>query len=198
MRCPALTEYEVRSATSWAQQGWQCMVPERLRQTTRRFVPDMDWFGGAELALDPDLACEHPLLIRALELWRDARGARRMPARRDVDPTTLPRDLIGNILLIDVEHEPVRRFRWRLIGTEVTRRMGRDSTGRYWDELYDAKTLDWFAKGPEWVLTHRRPLRLAGKVPVESRDFMRSESIDLPLSDDGENVTMIWVVSTFS
>jgi hypothetical protein len=57
-----------------------------------------------------------------------------MPSRADMDPVELPRALLPNLFLVDVEESP-RRFRYRLVGTELTAIMRRELTGRYIDEM---------------------------------------------------------------
>ena len=52
-----------------------------------------------------------------------------MPARDDIDPVTMPIELLPNIVLVDVLPE-ARRFRYRVMGTAVARMLGTDWTGR--------------------------------------------------------------------
>ena len=147
--------------------------------------------------LDPTLDVQSPLLAQALAIWQDARGPREFPARSDFDPVALPAALLPHILLVDIEHEPRRRFRWRLIGTHITEVMGRDSTGRYWDEIYEPAMLDAIGTGPRWVLEHRGPIRSLGMAPLPGRAHLRSENLDLPLSSDGQCIDMLLVVSIY-
>ena len=69
-----------------------------------------------------------------LECWDKARNGRTMPARSDFDPLSLPRDLLANMFLLEVQHQP-RRFQFRLMGTAVAEMLGEDWTGKYLDEL---------------------------------------------------------------
>lgn len=147
--------------------------------------------------LDPELQFASPVLRQGYEAWTAARGARPMPSRRDLDPVALPRALLSHILLVDIEREPVLRFRWRLIGTHVTERLGRDSTGRYWDELYADNVRKALMTGPLWAMERCRPIRTLGYSPVEGKGHMRSENLELPLSEDGETVNMIMTVTDY-
>lgn len=147
--------------------------------------------------LDPFVRLHSPLLQSGLAIWHGLAGGRAMPARRDLDPTMLPPCLLPHVLLIDVEYQPCPRFRWRLIGTHITNTIGRDSTGRYWDELYDQATRQSLSTGPLWVLKHRRPVRTLGKAPVTGRSHLRSENIDLPLSSNGRDIDMLLVFSSY-
>jgi hypothetical protein len=85
---------------------------------------------------------EIPLLL--FDYWNRARGNRRMPARADVDPLSIPRPALANTMLIDVlwgvaEAELDPRLRYRLIGTGVvdTREglIPLDPTGWYLDQI---------------------------------------------------------------
>ena len=95
--------------------------------------PD-DW-----LQVDASLGFERPELVAMLALWRDRCRDGRLPARADFEP----RDFAGHlgwIVLADVEQQPLR-FRYRLIGTQVTAMAGRDMSGRYLDEIYPPEIL---------------------------------------------------------
>lgn len=150
-----------------------------------------------QMELDPEMAIRSPVVRQGLQIWEAARGNREMPSRRDLDPVAMPGRLLSHLLLIDVEHSPRRRYRWRLIGTHVTSVMGRDATGRYWDELYPAEIAEALATGPAWAIEHRRPVRSEGVAPIDERSFLRSENIDMPLSSDGGTVDMVLVVTDF-
>lgn len=154
-------------------------------------------FGSYAFEVDPELQIQHPVLRSALAVWERARGAKAMPARADIDVLDIPRAVLAHILLIDVEPGPPERFRWRLIGTHITGTLGRDSTGRYLDELYEPKAVDVLLTGPRWVMRHRRPVRTLGHASFAGKSHIRSENVDMPLSDDGERVSMIFVATVF-
>jgi hypothetical protein len=111
-----------------------------------------------------------------------------MPSRRDIDPLDL-KELLGWLLLIDVECSPLR-FRFRLIGTEIVGIRGMDLTGRYFDEgVFPAQDI---------------VLRFNTRVATEpcigfqcALDTMREaragciSRLSLPLSADGRQVNMI-------
>ncbi len=152
----------------------------------------------AEWLLDPQLQFTTPVFSEVLALWQDMRGAREMPMRGDFSPTMLPPRLLSQISMVDIDRSgPEPRFRWRLLGTGITRRVGRDSTGCYWDELYEAETLDWFAASTHWIMEHRRPMREVSSMPVPGRGFLIGESLEMPFSEDGENVSMTLAVTIF-
>jgi hypothetical protein len=76
------------------------------------------------------VTCDHhadPILGELLARWARKRGGWTLPARRDVDPTELPK-LLPHMRLIDVD-EGGARFRCRLRGTEPATAVGHDDTG---------------------------------------------------------------------
>ena len=135
-----------------------------------------------------------PRLKQALTYWQMKRAGRAMPARRDIDPVDIPA-LLPYVVLIDVLAEPLD-FRYRLIGTEIRNISRHDYTGRRFSELS--------GKGRGSVLwAHceevvRRQAPLSGSTPyVRSEHLRRCENVLLPLSEDGEDVTMILKVISF-
>ena len=74
------------------------------------------------------------MLKRPVDLWRDRHNDGRLPSPQDSDSETLL-SLGGQIALIEVESNP-RRYRYRLVGIQITAAVGRDSPGRNFDTLY--------------------------------------------------------------
>jgi hypothetical protein len=138
----------------------------RQRLTT----PDF-WVG-----LDPDLNCHDETLMGLYRYWQEKCGTRRMPSRRDIDPLELQPHL-GNVVLIDVEHDPLR-LRYRLVGTKITDVMERDSTGSIYESF-------------EWMIDNRTPLRTHGEAFYPDKNFYVYETLNLPLSDDDETINMV-------
>ncbi|HYM30375.1 MAG TPA: PAS domain-containing protein [Candidatus Cybelea sp.] len=149
----------------------------------------MSSYDESEFVTDPGLALREPALQSLLALWNAKRGAKAMPARADFDVADL-RPHLGHLVLVDVLR-PEMRFRYRLIGVEVTRRVGRDSTGKYLDELYAPEQYDRVIVAYRWVTQQCRPIRVEATLRHAHREWMRIESLDLPLSRDGESVDMI-------
>lgn len=143
--------------------------------------------GAAGEAATP-LEIGHPALRDLHRHWEARRGERPMPARVDMDPVELPRGLLGNLFLVDVE-EPPRRFRYRLVGTELTAVMRRELTGRYIDEmpfLYRKFALPAY----EEVMARGAPTYREINA-VEALWRIRYKRLLLPLSDDGARINMI-------
>jgi len=129
----------------------------------------------------------HPNLVTLLAHWHAVRGPRTLPSRADLDPLSLPA-LLGNLILVDVLPAPLR-FRYRLIGSRLTERVGRDMTGRHFDEvpepLYRERLLAWHTA----VVETRAPRAGASSRRLLER-WAPYELLTLPLSSDGERVDM--------
>ena len=148
--------------------------------------------------LDPSLNLDSQILVDLLQVWQDARGDRAIPARSDLDPLTIGPARLPYILLVDVEHQPKRRYRWRLIGSHIVTVMKRDSTGDYWDDLYSSSALAGLCARADWVVQHQAPLRATGHAASKDRTpnierFNNVETLYMPLSNNGETVDMLFL-----
>lgn len=140
--------------------------------------------------LDPSLCFQSPLLVDLHSFWREKSAGRPMPRRADIDPVDPAlRPHLGFVVLTDVLE--AERFRFRLIGSALTAAVGRDSTGKYLDEVYSPDDYQYMVAAYRWVVAHRAPLRITGNLHHENRSWLDMESIDLPLSSDGCAVDMI-------
>ena len=133
---------------------------------------------------------QHATLQRLYDYWNEKRGARRFPARGDIDPLEFGY-LLGWIMLIDVSHDPIR-FRFRVYGSEITSRMGADMTGKDLDEHPHPEFARQVTKA--WTRTVERgePTCTRFEGWVGDR-HLRFESLRLPLSSDGERIDMLLV-----
>jgi hypothetical protein len=138
-----------------------------------------------------------PILRPVLDYWDRKRGTRAMPRRLDIEPLEL-KAFLRHLFLI----EPLAggEFRYRLLGSEITERYGRNSTGKTVREAY--------AKHPavaEWItglllaaVTRKRPILASGPLRFMRKEHVFSQSLVLPLSDEGDAVTMIFGASRYS
>jgi hypothetical protein len=128
--------------------------------------------------------------------WLAKKGERRMPSRRDLDPTEIPR-LLRNLMLIDVSRDPFR-FGYRLIGTNVVDATGENRTGKDFD------VVGFFAANPtvkqEYITVATTGEPLHSFEPFYRLDTRREYDVErllLPLSSDGGTVDMILVYFHF-
>ncbi len=125
--------------------------------------------------------------------WVAARGEKFMPSRADIDPVTMPRQLLSNIVLLDVLDNPLG-FRYRVMGTAVAAMIGADWTGRRVDEMRSADERD----PTQYIETVERGEPTAYFNEYDNFDSILAEStrqryerILLPLSGTGEFVSML-------
>ena len=133
------------------------------------------------------LALSHPDHVWFYEYWLKRRPLEGVPRRQDIDPTDFPR-LLPRIAVIGAEAAGKAgrlQYRYRLAGTEIVTRSGRDPTGKTFEELYDGDYLkratalyDRLRKGAE-------PHFSEHVYPVDNGDgFFKYDRLILPLATD--------------
>jgi hypothetical protein len=150
-------------------------------------------FGG----LDPDLEFVSPLLKIGHEFWTSVCADGQLPQRADIDPLRMPTKLLPHILLIDVEAGATPRFRWRLLGTHITKVLGRDSTGKYIDDILPPELYDEFVEPLVWAIAKRRPVRVFGGAEHIGKDWVAYENYIAPLIDNTNSVNMIFGIALY-
>jgi hypothetical protein len=129
-------------------------------------------------------------LRQLYDYWQEKRAGRAFPARRDLDPLEFTFAL-GNVVLIDVTHDPLR-FRFRLVGTRIVNYEGIDPTGRYLDDLPLLELRQMLDGAYRHVVAAREPVRNMRERFLDGR-MRRFEVLDLPLSSDGTTIDMIMI-----
>ncbi|MEL3889422.1 PAS domain-containing protein [Ferrovibrio sp. MS7] len=144
--------------------------------------------------LDPGLGYSDARLKALHRLWQDkteahkieARGA--LPSRAEFTPLEM-RDFLSDLYMVDVAHSG--RFRYRLIGTAITQRVGRDVTGKYFDQIYAPEVLENFCASFHWIARHKLPLRSYGTMAFSDQEYLSFEALEVPLASDGVTVDII-------
>ena len=142
-----------------------------------------------------DLKLTSLLQQRAYAYWQSKLSGRRMPSRKDLEPTEIP-ELLANIVLVDVSHDPLD-FRYRLIGTAIVDRIAFDYTGKRFAEIAHQQPGSKVWETAARICEERAPL--TSDIPYVGPDqWVRGyRDLYLPLSDDGEQVNMIVGVVEF-
>ena len=131
-----------------------------------------------------------PQLRRLYDWWLGHHVDGKPPSRRQVDPFDL-KFLLGNLMIIDVAHDPLR-FRFRLIGTNLASRMERDWTGRPLDTYPGAEFREHLRKSYEDAVRGGRPVANSRRLLVDGR-YYRYDGLILPLSSDGQMIDALLV-----
>lgn len=156
-------------------------MPNSLTPPAIRFQPTSDF----------TLDFRSEILRKLHRYWVGKLGGRAMPRRADIEPTEIP-SLLPHIALVGVERAPLRLL-FRLIGTHITESLGRDNTGKYFDEAFQGQMLEDVMQVYGKVLQAQKPVRHIGRALYSAKDFQEYESVHLPLSEDGRTVTVILV-----
>jgi hypothetical protein len=131
---------------------------------------------------------EHPLLRKFYAYWMTKRGARRFPARHDIDPLDFPY-VLGNLMLVDVLRDPLR-FRIRLHGTELAQRAHYELTGKMLDALPVPEYRNYVIERCRGLVASGAPLSVRQDRMLGGRP-QRYEALWLPFSDDDETVNLL-------
>ena len=144
---------------------------------------------------DTGLELRHDDHRTLYDYWRARRHSGRLPARADVDPADL-RALLPRLALIDVLREDDGlAFRYRLTGTEIVNRAGRDPTGKRFDELYRGDYLQTAHATYQRVVETGQPHTSDRVYPlVPGREYMSYDRLLLPLASDGATVDMVMLL----
>lgn len=79
-----------------------------------------------------DRSSWHPLVRRFYEYWVSVAPSGRLPGRQHIVPEEIV-PLLSRLWIMDVFRDPLR-FRYRLVGTDITRSVQRELTGLWLDE----------------------------------------------------------------
>jgi hypothetical protein len=133
-----------------------------------------------------------PEFVTLYDYWRGKCRDGRLPGRRDIDPLDLPRTMLPNMLLLDVERGGAApRFRVRLAGTGFVALYGYEVTGRYFDELAPAAAVAPLMEALHAIVATREPRYLASPLTAPNKNFCWIKRFALPLAEDGETVDMV-------
>ncbi len=143
----------------------------------------------------PLLALRSPVNQFGYDYWKQKRGERRMPTRRDIDPAEITK-ILPHVLLLDVQQDPLD-FRYRLIGTKMDEHMSRRYTGMWMSEIAHQRPPSRIWANCRQVAQSGLPL--SGDTPYvgKNKEFLTTEDLIMPLSDDDATVDMLFVTVGF-
>ena len=151
------------------------------------------------VAASSELAFRAQLVVpeqkQLYDYWIGRANGRSMPARCDISPTDFPQ-LLPLISLIDVEPNP-QRFRVRLAGTRLREIFDREITGAYLDDLDWGDMTDYWLSAYKRVVKAQKPAQGMVRAPRKAKEHLVQFWLRLPLSSDGQGVTMILCYDAF-
>ena len=133
-----------------------------------------------------------PKLQRLYQDWDDRRQGREFPTRADFAPDEL-KYILGNLSIVDVTYNPLN-FRYRIYGTKLTNRLGKEMTNKSVDEFpsqqHSALARAHFTE----VVEYRVPIaHVRYHLSNKSDSPPECEVLVLPLSDDGKTIDRLMV-----
>ncbi|WP_416897371.1 MAG: PAS domain-containing protein [Minwuia sp.] len=132
-----------------------------------------------------------------LEYWRLRAGRKALPSREDIRPEDVP-SLLKHLGLIDVVHGNDRlRFKYRLVGTQMSFVLGKDVTGTWLHELKFGEYRDYLDALFSEAVTMRRPVYSHTEFGYADNRRLEVKRLIMPLSADGEAVNMLLFSNLF-
>jgi hypothetical protein len=137
-------------------------------------------------------------LLEMYAYWQRKRGARAMPARADLEPAEIKR-LLPGMLLVDVlpSADGAFEFVYRLVGTREVDMRGHDPTGKPVAQAYYGKSAELVTACYRRVVETGQPFLDEDCFHLPGQEWSPAASIYLPLSNDGAQVNMVLVYSSF-
>ena len=140
----------------------------------------------------------HPVHQLALAYWMRCRklpGG--IPGRQDIDPVEIP-SLLPWVNLIEVHRRPDRlAFRHRLVGTGIVDAWERDSTGRWFHEIYQPRKFASLQSRLEEVARTGDPAVLDDDLREVGKPHRAVSTLVMPLASDSRRVDMLLAVSQY-
>ncbi len=138
----------------------------------------------------PLSALSHAEHVWLYDYWCARKPAEGLPSRREIDPTDFPKRMLPRIAVIGVETvDGAIRYRYRLAGTEVVSRAGRDPTGKTFEDLYEGDYLETARSLYDELRQSKQPHFSERVFPIgDGESFLRYDRLILPLASDHDTV----------
>lgn len=141
------------------------------------------------------------LLQQGYRYWDAKRTGRPMPSRSDINPAEIPA-LLPHVVLLEVLREgdtagaPLD-FRYRLMGGAVEAHLTMRYTGLRMSEIPHQKPPSRLWQNFSTVVETARPLITQVPYIGQHKDFLAAQDLITPLSEDGQNVSMLFNLVDF-
>ncbi len=125
------------------------------------------------------------------DYWRSKCRGGRIPSRSDIDPTEIA-SYLPTVSLLDIEGSAeARAFRFRLAGTGLYDVFSREITGTVLTDLPMGSRRAYWDRVLNRVVDRAKPSAGAMRSAISGKTHIAQFWVRLPLSDDGEKVSMI-------
>ena len=150
-----------------------------------------------EYVLTPAGTFADERLARVYEYWRDGKGTGPAMLRRDFSIEMLS-GLVPMLNLVAVDSGGACRFRHRMVGVELVKRTGRDSTGKCVVEDVYGPVAKEVRDSFEKIATETRPYRRRASQSWNNQSWLIADAVELPLIEADGRVSMILRATSFS
>ncbi|MEP2185687.1 PAS domain-containing protein [Roseibium sp.] len=128
----------------------------------------------------------HPEHRTLFDHWAESRGDKVVPLRSSFDPLAFHRSMPRMAIIERSGTEDAPIFRYRLAGTEIDRRAGRDPTGKSFAELYDGNYLETANRTYREIVENGQAHFSQRVYPIgNDGSSLRYDRLILPYSSDG-------------
>ncbi|MAO91355.1 MAG: hypothetical protein CMM78_00795 [Rhodospirillaceae bacterium] len=132
-----------------------------------------------------DLAYDSSRFKDILSLWTSLRTENALPTKSDFSPHAFNRSALPYLILIDVEHDPLR-FRYRLTGTMAESIQNANLTGHYVDDQEPIKLRDLLQTDLEELVRSKTPQHVRLTFTNIAGYPRRLQILRLPLSKNDQ------------
>ncbi len=139
----------------------------------------------------------HATLGALLQYWQTKRGARRMPARQDIDPVEMDRRLLPHLMLCEIADRG-NLVRFRLVGTSLAKRLGFDPTGQLLSDLPETDYFDFLGTLIRRSYAEAAPVYGASTFAWGPRGRLDANHLLLPLSAGGVEPAIVLIGTAYS
>lgn len=145
----------------------------------------------------PQELFNHATLGALLLYWEEKRGARRMPARQDIDPIEMNKRLLPHLMLCEVsEHGNLIRF--RLVGTSLVKRLGFDPTGQFFSDLPKGDYMDFLGALLRRAYSEAAPVYGESVFRWGVKGRLDARHLLLPLSAGGAEPALVLIGTAYN
>ena len=132
-----------------------------------------------------------PRLRRFYDYWQSKHRGDRLPGRQDIDPLEIP-DLLPHVSMVDVVGKGGdMRFRFRLVGTAYVHIAGREYTGAFIEDVFEADDAVRLQAAYREIVETRQPHYWSTSIVVRGNPPVRYARLMVPLASDGDTVDIL-------
>lgn len=137
------------------------------------------------------------ILLNLAAYWSAKRGSAMLPPRRSIDPLDMPRRLLPYLSLAEPTGQGAV-VRFRLLGTELVQRAGRDDTGKTSAEIMHGPYRDYIEQLYATVIADAQPLYAETSRTWPEEGMSRVRRLLLPVTGDDETGRVAFVLGAQS